>query len=62
MWRTNSGKYSFNFNKNISFGYIKSKYTNEELKGKSLFIEVEKTKYPVNIELKPLKDKKIRLS
>ncbi|MDA7573037.1 FAD-dependent oxidoreductase [Candidatus Pelagibacter sp.] len=60
--RTTSGNYSFNYNKNISFGYIKSKYTNEELKGKNLFIEVEKTKYPANIELKPLKDKKIRLS
>ena len=30
--RTTSGNYSFNYNKNLSFGYVKSKYSNEELK------------------------------
>ena len=53
--KTTSGNYSFNFNKNLSFGYISSDYTNDELKEKKLFIEVEKKKYAVDIILKPLK-------
>tara|TARA_B100000795_G_scaffold222092_1_gene176920 strand:- start:234 stop:1334 length:1101 start_codon:yes stop_codon:yes gene_type:complete len=59
--RTTSGNYSFNYKKNLSFGYIKSKYSIEELLNKNLFIEVAKQKYAANIELKPLKDKKQRL-
>jgi len=59
--RTTSGNYSFNYNKNLSFGYITSEYLNEELKHKDLYIEVAKQKYPVNIEAKPLKDKQARL-
>jgi 4-methylaminobutanoate oxidase (formaldehyde-forming) len=42
---TTSGNYSFNFNKNLSFGYIKSNLGNEELFKKNLYIEVEKKKY-----------------
>ena len=49
-------------NKNLSFGYITSKFSNEELIDKDLYIEVAKQKYPANIELRPLKDKKARLS
>jgi len=60
--RTTSGNYSFNFNKNLSFGYIKTNILNEELINKNLFIEVAKKKYPVVLELKPLKDKSIRLN
>ncbi len=60
--RSTSGNYSFNFNKNISFGYVNSENSIEELKNKKLYIEVEKIKYPLNIELKPLKDKNIKLS
>ena len=60
--RTTSGNYSFNYNKNLSFGYITTNLTNEELKNKNLFIEVEKKKYPANIEFKPLKSKLARLS
>ena len=52
---TTSGNYSFNFNKNLSFGYIKSNLGNEELFKKNLYIEVEKKKYPAEILLKPLK-------
>ena len=52
---TTSGNYSFNFNKNLSFGYIKSNLGNEELFKKNLYIEIEKKKYPVEILLKPLK-------
>ena len=60
--RTTSGNYSFNFKKNMSFGYVKSKYTNEELSKMDLYIEVAKEKYLAVVELKPLKDKKTRLS
>ena len=54
--KTTSGNYSFNFNKNLSFGYVSSDYTNDELKEKKLFIEVEKKKYAADIILKPLKE------
>ena len=60
--QTTSGNYSFNFKKNISFGYINSNNSIEDIKNKKLFIEVEKQKYAVNLELKPLKDKNIKLS
>ena len=52
---TTSGNYSFNFNKNLSFGYIKSNLGNKELFKKNLYIEVEKKKYLAEILLKPLK-------
>ena len=53
--RSTSGNYSFNFKKNLTFGYISTDYPNEELQNKSLFIEVEKKKYPIEIQLKALK-------
>ena len=52
---TTSGNFSFNYNKNLSFGYIKSDFSNEELLKKNLYIEIEKNKYPAEILLKPLK-------
>ena len=52
--RTTSGNYSFNYNKNISYGYINSELSREDLAKKNLFIEVEKKKYPASIILKPL--------
>jgi 4-methylaminobutanoate oxidase (formaldehyde-forming) len=58
--RTTSGNYSFNYNKNLSFGYISSNLSNEELQNKKLFIEVEKQKYVVDIQLKPLKSTKFK--
>jgi len=60
--RTTSGNYSFNYKKNLSFGYINAKYSNEALVDKNLYIEVSKKKYSVNIELKPLKDGQARYS
>jgi 4-methylaminobutanoate oxidase (formaldehyde-forming) len=60
--RTTSGNYSFNYNKNLSFGYIKTVLTNDELLKKNLFLEVEKKKYAVALETKPLKDKSVRFS
>ena len=52
--RTTSGNYSFNYNKNISFGYINSNFSKEDLVNKELYIEVEKKKYPASVLLKPL--------
>ena len=56
--KTTSGNYSFNYNKNLSFGYINSNFSNDELLNKKLFIEVAKKKYSAIIEIKPLKNKK----
>ena len=60
--RTTSGNYSFNYQKNLSFGYVTTKHTNKELGKMNLYIEVAKEKYPVMVEINPLKDKKNRLS
>ena len=60
--RTTSGNYSFNYKKNLSFGYIDSSLTDEELKNKTLYIEVAKHKNQAIHEIKPLKDNKARLS
>jgi 4-methylaminobutanoate oxidase (formaldehyde-forming) len=53
--KTTSGNYSFNFGKNLSFGYIYSDLTNEELLKKDLYIEVENIKYLTEILIEPLK-------
>ena len=53
--RSTSGNYSFNFKKNLTFGYINSDLSDEELKNENLFIEVEKKKYPITIQTKALK-------
>ena len=52
--RTTSGNYSFNFKKNLSFGYIKN-IPLTELIQKTIYIEVEKTKYQAEILIEPLK-------
>ena len=54
---TTSGNYSFNYKKNLSFGYIHSDLSNEELMSKNLYIEVAKKKYLANVETSPLKDR-----
>ena len=51
--RTTSGNYSFNFKKNMAFGYVN---TDQKFDGGDIEIEVEKTKYKVIIEKKPLHD------
>ena len=53
--RTTSGNFSFNFNKNLSFGYINSELSDNEISKKNLYIEIEKRKYDANLLLKPLK-------
>ena len=55
--RTTSGNYSFVFNKNLSFGYIKNRENEENLKNKEIFIEIEKIKFPAIILDKPLNNK-----
>ena len=59
--RTTSGNFSFNYNKNLAYGYINSELSKEDLAKENLFIEVEKKKYPASIILKPLNNKNIRL-
>ena len=53
--KTTSGNYSFNYNKNLSFGYIKCDFSNEQLADKKIYIEIEKKKYPAELLTKPLK-------
>ena len=53
--RSTSGNYSFNFKKNLVFGYINNDYSDEEFQNRNLFIEVEKKKYPIELISKPLK-------
>jgi glycine cleavage system aminomethyltransferase T len=60
--RTTSGNYSFCYDKNLSFGYISTDLSNEELMKKDIYIEVEKKKYPANVLLKPLKNRNIKFS
>ena len=58
--RTTSGNFSFNFNKNLAFGYIKSEFSKKDLLKNKLYIEVEKKKYSASIILEPLNNKDIR--
>ena len=53
--KTTSGNYSFNYDKNLSFGYINTELTNEQLVDKKLYIEIEKKKYPATLLKNPLK-------
>ena len=53
--KTTSGNYSFNFDKNLSFGYIKSDLSINELSKRNIYIEVENKKYAAELIFKPLK-------
>ena len=53
--RTTSGNYSFNYKKNLAFGYFKNEYSEDNLLNGNIYIEIEKNKYPAEIILKPLK-------
>ena len=53
--KTTSGNYSFNYNKNLSFGYVDSRISNDQLKNRNIYIEIEKKKYDANLILEPLK-------
>ncbi len=58
--RTTSGNFSFNYKKNLAFGYISNSTSENELLEKQLYIEIEKIKYPADLLLKPLKDTKFK--
>ena len=51
---------SFNYNKNLAFGYIKTSLSKEELTKQKIFIEVGRKKYPASVILKPLNQKNIK--
>ena len=53
--RTTSGNFSFNFKKNLAFGYINNDYLDDDLLNGNILIEIEKIKYPAELILKPLK-------
>ena len=57
--RTTSGCYSFNYNKNLAFGYINSGLTSDQIDKEAFEIEVEKKKYPASVITRPLNDKKL---
>ena len=59
---TTSANYSFNYNKNLLFGYISTDLKVEELIDKKIQVEIEKVKYDASLLLKPLKDPKIKLN
>ncbi len=52
---TTSGSYSFNYNKNLAFGYIKNSLE-YDFKNSNFEIEVAKKKYQVSVLNKPLHD------
>ncbi len=58
--RTTSGNYSFNYNKNLTFGYINSSNSLNDLKNKNIYVEIEKEKYLASIIEKPLNQKNFR--
>jgi len=55
---TTSGNYSFNYNKNISFGYVNLSNSKKELQNKNFQIEVAKIKYNATLQLTSLHDPK----
>ena len=52
--RTTSGNYSFNFNKNLTFGYVDQDLSNLDTSKNKLYIEVGKVKYEAEYLAKPL--------
>ena len=60
--RTTSGNYSFNFNKNLAFGYVKFEEDLISIKDKILEVEIEKNKYKAEILTKPLNQKNFKNS
>ena len=58
--RTTSGNYSFNFNKNLAFGYVSVDLSKEDLKNKKLYVEVAKTKYTAELQSKSLNQKNFK--
>ena len=59
---TTSANYSFNYNKNLLFGYVSTDFKIDELSNEKIEVEIEKVKYKASLLLKPLKDPKIKLN
>ena len=59
---TTSANYSFNYNKNLLFGYVSIDLKVEDLLSKKIEVEIEKIKYNASLLLKPLKDPKVKLN
>ena len=59
---TTSANYSFNYNKNLLFGYVSTDLKIEDLANKKIEVEIEKIKYKASLLLEPLKDPKIKLN
>ena len=55
--RTTSGNYSFNFKKNLAFGYLKIDENINLIKKNDFEIEIEKKKYKAEFLNKPLNQK-----
>jgi 4-methylaminobutanoate oxidase (formaldehyde-forming) len=58
---TTSGNFSFNFNKNLSFGYINSDLSDKQLNEVGLYIEIEKKKYQAELHSRPLKQSNFKI-
>ena len=54
--RTTSGNYSFNYKKNLAFGYIDNDLFKNDIIENDIYIEIEKHKYLAEILVKPLKN------
>ena len=54
--RTTSANYSFNYKKNLAFGYIDGTILNNKSIKQNFYIEVEKVKYSAELLEKPLKE------
>ena len=52
--RTTSSNYSFNFDKNLTFGYVDRDLSKIDLDNHKLYVEVSKTKYQADFLRKPL--------
>ena len=59
---TTSANYSFNYNKNLLYGYVSTNLKVKDLANKKIEVEIEKVKYKASLLLKPLKDPKIKLN
>ncbi len=59
---TTSANYSFNYNKNLLFGYVSSDLKVEDIAKQRIEVEIEKIKYTASLLLKPLKDPKIKFN
>ncbi len=60
--RTTSGNYSFNFKKNLAFGYLKIDENINLMKKNEFEIEIEKKKYKAELLNKPLNQKDYKIS